>query len=47
MKCLDTKNADNPAKHVRLLQVNIDQVGSPALDMFDGFADVRNLELGR
>jgi hypothetical protein len=47
VKCLDTENADNPTKYVRLLKVNVDEFVSPALNVFDGFPDVRNLELGR
>jgi len=47
MKRLDTKNADNPAKYIRLLKVNIDEFVSSAFDMFDSFPYMRNLELGR
>ena len=47
VKGLYTKNADNPAEHVRLLKVNVDEFVSPVLDVFDGFPDVRKLELGR
>jgi hypothetical protein len=47
VKCLDPENPDDPAKHVRLLKVNVDEFVSPVLDVFDGFPDMRNLQLGR
>ncbi|MGB7149293.1 MAG: hypothetical protein WBD45_09075 [Terriglobales bacterium] len=47
MKRLDAKDSDNPAKDVRLLQVNVAELRGPVLDVLYRFADVRNFQFGR
>ncbi len=47
MKGLDAQNTDDSAEDVGLLEVNINEFSGTIFDMLDGFAEMRNLQLGR
>jgi hypothetical protein len=41
MECLDPVDAHNPAKNVRLFEVNVYQIGGTLLDVINRLFDVR------
>jgi len=47
MKVLDSHDADNSTEDTRLFEIDVDKFGGTIFDMFDGLANVAELQLGR